>query len=1243
MEARVKINKKALLSEKAGMSYFQIVVLVMGIFAFCYIVYSVSKEVEVVEAQPLTPTCCEKSLNGTICQEMLWDDCRLECEGAEAGCFPGFCDDFTNCDMGCCFDSEQGTCASNSPKALCEDSGGEWSDDIACNIRDCQKGCCVLGSETQFVTETRCEYLADWYGYDVDFRGDVNYELNCIALAATTEKGACVYEGAEKNDCLFISEVECINSHGNFHAGALCSHPDLNTNCTKQETTGCVNGRDEVYWFDSCNNPENIYDSNKDRSWNNGWVLSKNESCNLDLENGNALSPDCGNCFYLLGSICGKSEGSGVSASEGDYICRDMDCIDEKGNPRRNGESWCVYDGWTGPSGVASGEVPNVAAAQIIPEGGRGFSTDPVGSRHWKRYCIDGEVKVDPCGDYRSEICVQSEIIVDNATNEKFTTSSCIINPWQECLSYNIDGETEKCGENYACRVQEVDIDGDSFDFDVCVPKYPTGFDVTTDGGYGSASRICDTATLECTYIEVKDYDGDWNCEFNCDCKSAEFTQKMNEFCVSLGDCGAYVNIEGEVTDGGYTTAGGNTQPQRLTDSLLSSFAEYARPVEGKFIDAKDISDWYGFLGIGEVGGAGNYEIADYSDTLAAFIGGTAGAGGVVMALDWVLGGTIAAETSIYTPIMSSQLVAFANVAVGAAVGGLVAMLVGSMFGLQGDAMIILTIVGMVTMGAAVWATLAVSQGAQGLGACLAGGPFCLIALAIIIIVAVILEWLGIGDTREKTVQFHCLPWEAPVGGADCEKCDDDLMKPCSRYRCNSLGAACKFFNEGSEEEMCIASEDDGISPVISPWYDAVTENYTYTEVNRNGYKVRQTNGECIQAYKTFQIGISTDEISQCKVDYEHTSTYENMADYFGGKNYYVFNHSMSVNLPSPDALGAHGFDPARVADMDIYVRCQDDWGYWTVDEYTINLCVRPGPDLTAPQITKTIPEDYAYVKFNATEKNITIYVDEPVECRWSKENKDYDLMENNFQCTGGFEYPSVWGFDCKTTLSLNNTVAENEFFFRCKDQPWWAGTENETNRNKNVESYPYSLYPSLSPLRVIGMYPEGEATFGDEPVTIELEAYTAGGAEDGKAICEWKINRWGDRFRRTNSASHSSTLTTMFAGDYDYSVSCKDAAENEAEAETEFKINIDNKYPKVIRVYHSGGSLVVETEEDSECAYSTETCYFSFEDGQRMSAFGRTHTTPWQKDFTYHVKCRDLWENTPGGCSIKVRAVDLG
>ncbi len=76
-------------------------------------------------------------------------------------------------------------------------------------------------------------------------------------------------------------------------------------------------------------------------------------------------------------------------------------------------------------------------------------------------------------------------------------------------------------------------------------------------------------------------------------------------------------------------------------------------------------------------------------------------------------------------------------------------------------------------------------------------------------------------EQRKEIITFECFPWEPPLGGADCELCNADPLRPCSEYRCKSLGQACEIVNAGSANPMCVwVGKGDTSAPVISPWED---------------------------------------------------------------------------------------------------------------------------------------------------------------------------------------------------------------------------------------------------------------------------------------------------------------------------------------------------------------------------------------------------------------------------------------
>jgi len=105
------------------------------------------------------------------------------------------------------------------------------------------------------------------YGLQTNFRTDLTNELVCIASTMSDVKGACVYEEDFSKTCQFITKKECSELNaGNgteFYEGVLCSAETLGTDCGPSKETTCVDGRDEVFFTDSCGNLANIYDSSK--------------------------------------------------------------------------------------------------------------------------------------------------------------------------------------------------------------------------------------------------------------------------------------------------------------------------------------------------------------------------------------------------------------------------------------------------------------------------------------------------------------------------------------------------------------------------------------------------------------------------------------------------------------------------------------------------------------------------------------------------------------------------------------------------------------------------------------------------------------------------------------------------------------------------------------------------------------------------------------------------------------------
>jgi hypothetical protein len=51
------------------------------------------------------------------------------------------------------------------------------------------------------------------------------------------------------------------------------------------------------------------------------------------------------------------------------------------------------------------------------------------------------------------------------------------------------------------------------------------------------------------------------------------------------------------------------------------------------------------------------------------------------------------------------------------------------------------------------------------------------------LVTAVVIFILMYKKHRVRVVEFTCEPWEPPIGGSNCDKCNNDPFRPCSEYR----------------------------------------------------------------------------------------------------------------------------------------------------------------------------------------------------------------------------------------------------------------------------------------------------------------------------------------------------------------------------------------------------------------------------------------------------------------------------
>ncbi|MEK6924764.1 MAG: hypothetical protein AABW71_00825 [Nanoarchaeota archaeon] len=1156
-----------------------------------------------VSAQTGIQTCLINN-DGSYCQEYPSNVCNSEC-ATQGGCFPGRRVDFAPCQLGTCLDTELGLCSSGSPRASCENDEGVWS----AQNPECNRGCCLIApdgsggaSQAKLTTNRECNNLEQTLGVLVEWDSQTTGEVQCLQKVRTQREGACVLAPSDNeilNNCEFTTEVRCATRGGDFYSGQLCTNSQLNTKCEMTENAQCFDGKDGLYFVDSCNPPNraNIYDYQK-RNNNAYWqsVVPFEQICTLSRNNQGEITNEqsCGNCDYLAGSICGTVRGSIDTnpSNNGQYVCRDLYCVDESGERKEHGESWCAFDSWTGLDGQPG---TNEERAVDVP-----------GSRQYKKLCFEGEIRLEPCAEYRNGLCVEEEV------REDFTNAQCRTNTGALCTAYNKNAdELSKCEESPDCYLKHVEID--KFKFDVCVPKYPPGLELADEPQPDSES-ICKAATQTCTYYEKKNIEGRWTCRINCECKDAKFAETMNNLCISLGDCGSKVNLAGELGDG-YSVSG-DRQPS-ISDSYIEELKKYIVPKPGQKVD--------GFTQE-QIEAATGLDFSLDPDKLNARIAQLGLGAGVAVAVQT---GTALAPSTF-------AVQGWGGVFNAALVGAGIGYILGLTFGLEGDDLTTAVIIGAtVGIGYAVLATYVPT---------LAVAPVVgWIAAIIILVVVAILQVAGVGEYREKHVTFNCLPWQPPSGGTNCDKCDD-LGIECTAYKCASLGKTCQLLNPETVNEACVNINPNDVSaPDISFNATSIPQGYTFVESD-NGVEIRSSTSDwSIQEYTAVTFGIVTNEPSQCKISAVRPENgYDEMEDtYFDSSlNAYVSAHTDNRAMESLDNLDVPGVnsDPSRRGDYNLYILCQDKSGNDNDVEYNIRFKISPANDIQPPLITRYIPESPGVTGLNSQSFNLRFYTDEPATCRFSSLDVNYEIMENLALCNNDLTQSTLNGWLCNAILPI--TADENTYYFRCADQPWLGedvqqtGITLGTGRNANTQSITYSVRRTTTPLTISSVTPNGATILSaTEPVSVNLEVVTAGGIESGEAFCKYSFsgNQYTD-FATTSLSNHRQTFTTLFSGNYDIRLNCTDRAGNSAEGNSLFTIQVDNVGPLITRLYNSGNSLTVITNEASACEYSLDSCAFEFESGIALSGAGKVHTMPYQNGNIYKIKCRDSFENV-GSC----------
>lgn len=1267
---------------------------VISVFLIIIIVFSTFSIYNSEEVYAQSKVCCEKTVDNEYCQFSDKALCDLRSRSVSASC-----EQTSYCKLGSCFVEDEGRCFKNVPQSSCTARKGIYFDEPNCNIPQAQQGCCLLGNDAFFTTLGRCNIITSQFpDVKMSFDESITDEAQCLEKSRSQEKGACV---KEDGTCLFTSRESC-NTAGleaedsrleklnqtsvGFHKDFLCSNPLLGTECARQQSTRCSDGK--VYWTDSCGNIENVYESNKEKSYNNGFILSQ-PSCNA-----NPNDPNCGNCDYGLGSLCGKAPRE-VKPAFGDLVCRSVDCktttkespvSPNAGTPKKNGESWCVYDAATG------------------------FGRDVVGSRQFRRLCVNNEEITEPCRDFREEICVQGILGKDpfgteasfglSAREGNFVEARCRVNRNNGCIA--IEGKND-C-ENIAFGdcfwlATGIKTDGKT---GICLPTVPKGLkfwsDITPAEGQilgqdvaanvaaqrqrtpnSEATSVCSQGNRGCTItyktggvaritgLSFGFSDKD-ECVNNCHCEEKSWIIAAHNTCIALGDCGAYYNIAGVFTNEGFSSVGGAINKinandvGRWNEGTLST-QEYKKP--GFF---SEITDNKGLLvSLAAIGLSGLVGVSEGAGFFQGLTGGTFGAlkagaiatGGALSSIFGLTGkdvlsgkGATVSETfskglQTYGSKSASEATLTSGTVINAGkeqaivkyyidekvtkqvteeVGESIAKEIGE------TATITATTTDKILKTQTIEAgkSFTIPKDASSISVDGATATVNQAALGgqiwgIINIAAITYSVLQIAD-----ILFAKTKTKTVQVTCDAWKAPEGGS---NCRQCGKDGKGCSEYRCKSLGQNCVLiNEGTGKEECINLHPNDVNSPIISPakELITKGLTIKELSEGGIKGFQINErieafkpINLGIKTNEPAQCKYDTNNTVKfNDMNNFFGDTLYESNHTLMIRLPG-ELAESEAIKLTNGGTHNLYVRCKDRSGNANEKDYMIRFRIQPGPDLTPPIIERTSIQNNAFVPQGTNETELSIYVNEPSSCKWSNKDTDYEVMENLFQCvTTGIEQDLAVFGLYRCNTKLKGINFGENKFYFRCKD---QPTKQEKDRNVNEESFLFAL-SGTNELNILESGPSG--TLFDVPI---LRVVTSGGAENGKAICAFSENDAGFE-AMTQFFNSDSTINTqeliLDKGNYNFFVKCRDKAGNEDLTQIKFKLDIDVSGPRIASLYKdSAASLLhLETTENSICEYSNKGA-FRFGEGTLMTGQEKVHEASLVNE-RYHIICRDNKNN---------------
>ena len=1170
--------------------------------------------------------CCKGTLSGACRLTTDQASCNEMSDGIGEWASGKTCGETDFCKSGWCSNGE--SCGLNTPKWLCLNQGGTFIETESAANELCEKSCCGLNGSTAYITGQQCNLLGgipEYVGGSTDFEK----EINCMMEATKYPQGCCV-SSIGSMGCQYTNSKAC---SGTLYSKFCSQVSDCDVQAHFSST--CYNG--EIYYTDNLGNREDLKQN----------CTQSNLQCEKQVDGS-------GKCI--------------------DMSCKDLilpqDYSTGKKTTLQNMESICVYDQ----------KVPSLFSNTYDESWGQ----TAVGSRHWVWRCINGKVEIEGCEDLRAGICAQIDIdessaVFNYAKCIPSLADSCYLQQTKtNCLNPDKTGnqcywfgDDQRITTDLNWLLQRTKDDEDSKDGGYAEPtmlEQMAGFKIANEEKEGTTSGACmpkypkadsssefSKSLYGDSIIAVPQEKGEWAdgwpCKDNCEVGGYDdderndgalereqlWAQLMSRKCSAVGDAGIKTNLVGNITIGvsEKSQCFENDDDTGDCDGDRESETEIIPPrfIEMPGMHGKDIPTWVNTLYIEQESLITNNKIYSLENTnfdsqkdkfwsfnptgyaltcvvcvspiftgLKTFYGAikaitTATLSGGGQASIWGAGGFTG----------SIAMVAAAAIAAAA-----LAYVIGLALGLSPSES--LRLAKYAGAGAGIGMTLAIIVGASGpVGWIIAG--------AAAIVSGIIAVFTG-KDNRLFSYSFDCIPYSPPAGSANCEKCNLDPLRPCSEYRCWSLGADCEFkgeFGAGSDDEIvdgegqCMAGNlGDMFPPTISKITPLTTnfgiakETYTPTSIYMGEVDISGT----LYRFDYMTLNIKTNEKAICR--WSQTPTrFSNMPIGNGLDNLFPNKYQTDHTKTFSGTMV-----PIGENNLTLYIACTDTNG--NENEMPFKIFVGAShTDVVPPSITGTNPRNDARKYSDIGKVDVKIFLNEQVNgCKWSQTDKDYTLMENSFNNCNTFVDGRI---SCNATLPFNGGVQDNKYYFRC----------NDTKGNVNNYGYEYVLHP-CGAINITSTSPIGTVESCSTLWNVTLSAKTDGGSEEGIATCYYNGGSGIlEQFDYTNSQTHSSKLI-LPAGSYNYPIICIDESGNADQKTINFNIISNLNPPQITRIYNSGNELVIQTSKDAKCYYSKTTPDFTYTDAgviPFLSNDNLVHKTGWINE-VYYVKCQDLCGN---------------